>query len=949
MINSGRSQYGISVKADGARGLLCIYNSDIHIIDNKGSRIHSKLNNSDLHGTVLDVEILDSGDIYAFDCLCINNRNIMGTTLSERYNQLNTTIDTLHDKNSRIKLKKLFFTGVMSNDLKNAQNNANDEFKTNNDGFIFVNMQGGYNSEQYKFKPPDQISIDFKVRRDNNKMLELYTFNINTKREIMYKKQGFKNPIKPPPDNIDYGKINDDDIVEFTYVKGSLQFYRNRTQSDGKKYPNKSNVVDDNWYDMINPMPIEAVFTHIQNIQGDTIDDYFYIIGEHIAEYCVKDYNEGLISLSQNLSICCLGSGFSIEQPCVKNTAEFLQTHLTRLLLIDPNKNMYTQVEKDIKEIILNGDKQVNIRLMEGKNYLNEIDVAGVVREESYNILTLYYTLNSISSVKDIHLLCRTLNTLVYTKDSYITGCYMVMGDDMQIGSSTHLKKIDDRKYSISQGEEKEQTLYVAQFQVFKIEMERYGFEVIVDIKINGIIQYFSLKRKENRYEKKILLHVDTVQLLDSNIFDTDSKKSVELYRTGVPPDGSCLLHSIHKSLDNNTNEDVYREKATQLRRKLVEYIERNPEAVTEKYKLLKKMHIKNYGTFLGLKEVQFIMDFMKVNIIFINDSTRTFLVPSGTFTFDRSNKYILVYHIDSIHFEPLHIKTEDGGDKYVFTGSDRIIEQMLLYTRVNFQKKDTHTKKVSVRALEYMRKYHNSEKSTLIKDNVKRGCTVLDLGSGRGGDIFKYIRQQPSNLLLLEPNEDNFKEMKNRIVENNWEKKNPNMKFNPFIAEAQQVDDILRELGLIQPPTKADVISMFFILTFFFDSEETLNRLINTLKTTINPGGKVIGTTMDGRLTYEYLKGRSVIDNAFYQITKHYDDRKAVTHSFGNDITININESIVKEQKEYLVDFNLFISKMEEAGFELDTCHPFNYRTENGPVKDLSNLNRVFSFNHIV
>ena len=167
--------------------------------------------------------------------------------------------------------------------------------------------------------------------------------------------------------------------------------------------------------------------------------------------------------------------------------------------------------------------------------------------------------------------------------------------------------------------------------------------------------------------------------------------------------------------------------------------------------------------------------------------------------------------------------------------------------------------------------------------------------------------------------------------------------------AATQQVDDILRELGLIQPPTKADVISMFFILTFFFDSEETLNRLINTLKTTINPGGKVIGTTMDGRLTYEYLKGRSVIDNAFYQITKHYDDRKAVTHSFGNDITININESIVKEQKEYLVDFNLFISKMEEAGFELDTCHPFNYRTENGPVKDLSNLNRVFSFNHIV
>lgn len=238
------------------------------------------------------------------------------------------------------------------------------------------------------------------------------------------------------------------------------------------------------------------------------------------------------------------------------------------------------------------------------------------------------------------------------------------------------------------------------------------------------------------------------------------------------------------------------------------------------------------------------------------------------------------------------------------------------------------------------MRKFHNRKKDQLISKYAQNE-EVLDLGFGRGGDFLKYSNAGVKFIWGIDPNEENLEEAKRRY-------KDPKNKFKmgvKFIhGKAQDTRDISEKMDY----KKVGIVASFFSLTFFFEREQELDALINTIVANIKMGGHFIGTTMSGDDAYKTLKGKTEIDHpGCYKIVKHYDDDDV--QELGKRITIHLEETIVTEQEEYLVFFDIFKERMEKRGFVLVEQSFFDPPKDlNKATYELSKLNMSFVFKRV-
>src|SRR5690606_17527332 len=97
-------------------------------------------------------------------------------------------------------------------------------------------------------------------------------------------------------------------------------------------------------------------------------------------------------------------------------------------------------------------------------------------------------------------------------------------------------------------------------------------------------------------------------------------------------------------------------------------------------------------------------------------------------------------------------------------------------------------------------------------------GINILDIGSGRGGDISKWKRlidkQSPEptgRVVAVEPNPDNFKEFKSRL------EKNKEMKDRVVLVETGGEDtvEITRAVQDFIPQGKVDVVFLMLSMSF--------------------------------------------------------------------------------------------------------------------------------------
>lgn len=249
---------------------------------------------------------------------------------------------------------------------------------------------------------------------------------------------------------------------------------------------------------------------------------------------------------------------------------------------------------------------------------------------------------------------------------------------------------------------------------------------------------------------------------------------------------------------------------------------------------------------------------------------------------------------------------------------------------------------------LKVIRKYLNDVKSTLLNTNFSRGDTILDIGSGRGGDLSKWEDIGLKKVYALEPNNENLEELIRR--------KDGMKKME---TEVEVINKGAEETEIIQKAlkrTKLDGIVSFQSLTFFPKSQKLYSGLLETINL-LPEGGKFIGIVMDGEKTRQLLEkakekdikelkeqlktaknkeDKEEIEEELKVVkqaqpvfsTEEQDDgsqafiiyqaSKFTTNKIGDKIVIDIPEkgSMVRNQTEWLFYFRPFQELLEKNGF---------------------------------
>ena len=292
IINS-KTNYSVSEKADGERFLLYIYHNDIFKIDkslnlnyvtniSKNNFINDNFIDNDLNSPtdlsktlyLFDVEFISPNIYLIFDCLIFNGKDISSQQLDKRvsfieklYNKKNNFLNSLSKKLSiKIEIKKHHFSNKKSFFEICKKVYLDSKYKYDIDGLIFTPIEEQYRTNVYKWKPPEQQTIDFFIifrhRNSVNKtktelILDLYVTAPN--RNFKYNRNTFKH-INPKSKYIPYlfsknnkiivfnkgnkfifkknGEeiiINNKSIVEMSFLNGTWVPHKNRFDKD-KQY-----------------------------------------------------------------------------------------------------------------------------------------------------------------------------------------------------------------------------------------------------------------------------------------------------------------------------------------------------------------------------------------------------------------------------------------------------------------------------------------------------------------------------------------------------------------------------------------------------------------------------------------------------------------------------------------------------------------------------------------
>lgn len=209
--------------------------------------------------------------------------------------------------------------------------------------------------------------------------------------------------------------------------------------------------------------------------------------------------------------------------------------------------------------------------------------------------------------------------------------------------------------------------------------------------------------------------------------------------------------------------------------------------------------------------------------------------------------------------------------------------------------------------------KYHNRIKNGLFRSATQnyRDPTLLDIGSGRGGDVAKW--KSFSRIVAVEPNQDYLPELRRRIELNGLKDRvlilNTGGEDTATISAA--VNDFLGG--------PADVGSLMLSMSFFWRSSEMLDALAQTLLQGVKEDGEIIFLTIDGALVSEMFdptfRGLKLTKLELGPATLEYVQTAGET-----ELHIDIPGTIVEKQTEWLVHLYDLVLRM--PNFEIKHLH---------------------------
>lgn len=229
---------------------------------------------------------------------------------------------------------------------------------------------------------------------------------------------------------------------------------------------------------------------------------------------------------------------------------------------------------------------------------------------------------------------------------------------------------------------------------------------------------------------------------------------------------------------------------------------------------------------------------------------------------------------------------------------------------------------------LSNMRKYHNDIKRKYIYKYITKPSNVLDLASGKGGDLNKWITNKfVKSVTGFDLDADSVTEAIKRLKKIKTKKK---ITYN--------VKNLATEI--VECSNRKEIISSFFAFHYFFQSKDTLSTILKSIDSCSKKGTILILTLFDGDRLED-------IETKEYIIKKIGSGKG----NYNNELSVYIKGSVLDIPRiEYIVKPQFLIKKLAKINFSLVARVSFADLYEkkyklNKSEKDLSFMNSVFIF----
>ena len=147
---------------------------------------------------------------------------------------------------------------------------------------------------------------------------------------------------------------------------------------------------------------------------------------------------------------------------------------------------------------------------------------------------------------------------------------------------------------------------------------------------------------------------------------------------------------------------------------------------------------------------------------------------------------------------------------------------------------------------------------------------SVLDIGCGNGGDLYKFYNAHAQLVVGLEPNYNNLHSANGAITRyNHMKKTKPGVPLMKFINSSFTTPlNVEQQLKIITDKTsenintmntyfnqKFDILNIQFAFHYFLQNEETWINACNNINQMLNNDGYVIITCFDAKLVNKILE----------------------------------------------------------------------------------------------
>ena len=215
----------------------------------------------------------------------------------------------------------------------------------------------------------------------------------------------------------------------------------------------------------------------------------------------------------------------------------------------------------------------------------------------------------------------------------------------------------------------------------------------------------------------------------------------------------------------------------------------------------------------------------------------------------------------------------------------------------------------------ERMRKFHNKVKEYLYNKYCKDIDNLLELCSGKGGDLHKWLYNNVKNVCGYDISEKNILECQRRI--NSLKDNNINTSFYKLDLTKKNSDQIIYNNN----PEGFNVVSCQFGIHYFFQSKSNVDNLINILNKSLLDNGYFIITFLDNTKLDNLFGNKNLSfyekdGEIMYLIERQTSESVEV---YGNklQITLNGNNILGEGSNEWIINFENFKNLLQSNGYQ--------------------------------